>query len=206
MTSDAKYFRIGLDLDGVIYQWTNTARFLLEWQFGIEIGESMYWDHIKEQITQQQWEWLWSSEKGGGVERGLFRHGHCYKGSFETLKELGELGDLVIITHRPKSAILDTMDWLSFHEVRTNEIHMLYREEQKSSISPQCQIYVDDKAANCVDLVENTDGLVCLWDRPWNQQEQKAGLPKNIIVINSWQQFIDLAKEEAWALSPASSE
>lgn len=201
-------FRIGVDLDGVVYNWTDTARFLLEWEFGISLGESMYWDHIKEQISDEQWAWLWNSEKGGGVERGLFRHGHCYRGSFETLKVLAELGDLVIITHRPKSAVLDTTQWLGFHGVPANEIHMMYRAERKSSIEPQCQIYVDDKVENCIDLRENTDAIVCLWDRPWNQQEQKAGLPQGIHVVNSWAAFRQWAnqaeKEATWQSSHAS--
>lgn len=197
-------FRIGVDLDGVIYKWTETARFLLKWRFGVEVGESLHWDYIKEQITESQWLWLWQADEDGGVGRGLFRQGHCYKGSFETLKELSLLGDIVIITHRPKSAIPDTLDWLAFNKIPASTVHLMYREEPKSSVKPECQIYVDDKAENCIDLAENTDGLVCLWSRPWNAGDQKK-LPKDIQIIDSWDRFLELAKEQAWKHEPVLS-
>jgi uncharacterized HAD superfamily protein len=201
--STAIHYRIGVDLDGVIYKWTETARWLLNWKFGVEIGDSTHWDYIKEQITEQQWAWLWQNDPDGGIGRGLFRHGHCYKGSFEAMKELDQLGDIVVITHRPKAAIKDTMEWISFNGIPASTVHLMYREEPKSSVKPECGIYVDDKAANCIDLNENTNGLVCLWDRPWNRAEQK-NLPSEIQIIDSWEKFLELAKEKAWELHPAS--
>jgi uncharacterized HAD superfamily protein len=195
------HFRIMVYLDGVIYKWSDTARWLLEWKFGIEVGESTHWNHILEQTTEEQWKWLWSSEKDGGIGRGLFRHGNCYKGSFEALKVLDEIGDLVIITHRPKAALKDTMDWISYNDIPAPTVHVMYREEPKSSVKPGCDIYVDDKFENVVDLFENTQGLVCLWDRPWNHDGQKH-LPKEIQVVESWDQFITLAKEQAaWKIT-----
>lgn len=197
-----RHFRIGIDLDGVIYRWSDTARFLLLNEFGIDVGESLHWDHIKDQITEDQWAWLWHHEKElGGVGKGLFLHGNCFPGSFEALKELDTIGDITIITHRPKTAVIDTLRWLATHEVPAPGIHILYREEPKSSVKPECQIYVDDKADNCIDLMENTDGLVCLWARPWNTVDRENGLPEEIQVIDNWQTFIDLAKEQAWNLN-----
>lgn len=196
--------RIGVDLDGVVYQWSETARFLLNWKFGVEVGESTHWDYIKECVTPEQWNWLWADDPDGGVGRGLFRHGHCYKGSFEALKEIDRIGDIVTITHRPKSALDDTLSWLSFNKVATSAVHLLYRSENKSEVRPTCQLYVDDKVANCVDLADNTSGVVCLWDRPWNRSEQ-WGMSSDIVIIDSWEQFIKIAteiKEDMW--QPAS--
>lgn len=199
----SKRFRIGVDLDGVVYKWSDTARYLLKWKFGLEIGESLHWDYIVERCTDQQWKWLWEADEDGGIGRGLFRHGHCYKGSFEALKELDQLGDIVIITHRPKTALTDTLDWLSFQQVPASTVHVMYREEAKSSVKPECGIYVDDKASNVIDLHENTGGKVVLWNRPWNLAEQKT-LSKEIEIINTWNDFIELTKEAAWQAQPAS--
>jgi len=162
----------------------------------VEIGESVHWNYIKDQITEQQWEWLWHDAPDGGIGCGLFRHGHCYKGSFEAMKELDRIGDIVIITHRPKSAIKDTMEWISFNGIPASAVHLMYREEPKSFVKPECGIYVDDKVANCIDLSENTDGLACLWDRAWNRAEQKD-LTKEVQIIDSWEKFLTLAKEKA---------
>lgn len=203
MGSNAKHFRIAVDLDGVVYKWSDTARWLLLWKFGVEVGESQHWSYIEENVTEQQWAWLWQDDEDGGIGRGLFRHGHCYKGSFEALKELDQIGDIVTITHRPKAALNDTLQWLAFHRVPTSAVHLLYREESKSSVQPHCQVYVDDKMENCIDLFENTEGLVCLWDRPWNQHQQK-GMPKGIKIVHTWDEFVQLTKEKAWELHPTS--
>jgi len=163
--------RFGIDLDGVLYHWDKTARFLLSHQFGIELApESETWDHIENEITKDQWKWLWTK----GVERGLFRHGNVYRGSIEALNSLSKFGDNVIITNRSHSANQDTMDWLSFHRIPTTEIHLLNGNEPKSIVQPQCDLYVDDNVDKIIDLYNNTDATnICMWKRKYNQYEEE---------------------------------
>lgn len=174
------------------YKWSGTALHLLSTEFGLDLVEPEYWEHIQDQVTPEQWSWLWDE----GVEQGLFRHGGAYPGTFAALDELSALGDITIITHRPQCAVSDTLDWIAFHKIVAPTIHILYREEKKSSVQPFCDIYVDDKVSNCVDLVENTPGLVCLWDRPANKAQQR-GLRGDIHIIDTWEQFIELAQDVA---------
>jgi len=190
-----KAFRIGLDLDGIIYRWGDTASLLLEWEFGIILGEVETWDHIRDNITEHQWDWLWTE----GMDRGLFRHGSVYRGGFEAIRELRQIGDIIVITHRPKSALRDTQDWLSFHRVNAPVVHLLFREESKSSVQPQCHLYIDDKIENCIDLAINTDGVVCLWERPWNETERFL-LPQSVKIVNNWKDFLTIAKDVAWTI------
>lgn len=194
LTSSTKRLRLGIDLDGVTYQWSKTAAWLLNWRFGLDLGESTHWDYLLDHVSPPQWQWLWSPDEDGGIGRGLFRHGHVYKGSFEALRELDQLGDIIIITHRPHSAIDDTMSWLAFNRVPVSTVHVMTDGAPKSSIKPECDLYVDDRASNCIDLAKNTNGTVALWDRPWNRDEQQT-LPTDIHIIGSWTQFLELAKE-----------
>jgi uncharacterized HAD superfamily protein len=157
-----------MDLDGVIYKWAETARFLLNLHFGYKLGVSTHWDYIKNHVSPRHWKWLW----GAGVEEhGLFRHGDCYPGSFEALDQIADAHSIVILTVRPPGATRDTLDWIAFHGIRAREIHLLQSGAKKSSIP--CDIYVDDSLDNVVALTA-AGKRALLWDRPWNRTERRG--------------------------------
>lgn len=189
--------RLGIDIDGVMYHWDRTARYMLRevlpgspYKKDGPLGqESQHWDHIQELVAPEHWKWLWTE----GVRLGLFRHGHLYPGTIQAIRRLAELGDIVVITSRPKAAVPDTMAWLAYQQLHISEVHILVNGEPKSSV-PSCDIYIDDKFENCVELERNTEGFVCLMDRPWNQ----AGLfwPR----VRSWAEFEGFARQTAQEL------
>lgn len=167
--------RIGLDIDGVMYQWDKTARYMLRevlpdspYKKDGPLGkESAHWDYIKEHVEPEHWRWLWKE----GVELGLFRYGHLYPGTIVALRQLATIGELILITHRPKQALNDTLAWLGYLDLPVAEFHFLNHEQSKSSVQPQCDVYLDDKIENCEDLARNTKAqVVALMDRPWNQR------------------------------------
>lgn len=164
--------RIGVDIDGVMYQWSKTARYMLrevlpnspytkDGPLGIE---PLSWNYIQENVDPSHWKWLWTE----GVRLGLLRHGHLYPGTIESIRRLSQVGDVVIITHRSKQAVPDTMAWLSYQQLPISGIHILTNQQPKSSV-PHCDVYIDDKPENCEDLQSNTPGRAFLMNRPWNQ-------------------------------------
>lgn len=193
--------RIGLDIDGVMYQWDRTANYMLRdvlpnSPYGRDVldGESPTWNFIQEHISKEHWDWLWTE----GVRLGLFRHGHLYPGTIQAVRELATLGEVIIITHRPKQAVKDTLAWLTYQDLPLSGVHLLTNGEQKSQVRPECDIYLDDKVENCEDYIENTEGRVVLMGRPWNG----ACSWKNLVVsgkrfnaVTSWQQFIKIVRE-----------
>jgi 5'(3')-deoxyribonucleotidase len=158
--------KIGMDIDGVLYKWIPTARYLIEAQFGIKVPESKHWDTIKESIPAEAWRWLWAA----GVERGLFRHGNAYKGSFDAMDAIVAQGHILhLCTYRPERARQDTEDWVAFHRIPHSGLHILDSKVPKSSL--KCDLYVDDKPENIADVVSHGyKGL--LWNRPWNYAER----------------------------------
>lgn len=182
--------RIGLDIDGVLYQWDKTARYMLrevlpnspyakEGPLG---QESKNWNYIKDHVSSEHWQWLWKE----GVELGLFRYGHLYRGSIVAVRRLAMLGDVVLITHRPKSALNDTLAWLGYLDLPISGLHFLTAEEPKSAVTPQCDVYLDDKGANCIDLAINTSArVVALMDRRWNADCEMEGVNR----VYSWREF-----------------
>lgn len=173
--------RLAVDLDGVLYKWSETAAFLLNDHFGYQLGESNSWDYLQKSITNNEWQWLWT----GGVEKGLFRHGHCEKGGIEALRALFKKGhDVVIVTSRPRQAIQDTLAWIGYHEIPASEIHILGPKVSKAKKVPNCDIYLDDKPTHVRDYSENTQGAAYLFDQPWNRGEED--LPR----IKDWAHFL----------------
>lgn len=179
--------RIGLDVDGIMYKWDLTAGYMLREVLPnspykderLLMAESTHWNHIQEIVSKEHWKWLWSE----GVRLGLFRHGHMYKGTIQAVRRLSALGDIVIITHRPKAAVPDTLAWLAYQQLPISEIHILTNGEPKSRV-PDLDIFLDDKPENCYDMVDNSPKTrVWMWDRPWNQDA--VGISR----IASWGQF-----------------
>jgi 5'(3')-deoxyribonucleotidase len=168
---------IGLDIDGVCYHFERTARYMLRRKLsdeGREVPAALYepsysWNAIEENVSPEDWGWLWTA----GVEAGLFRYGHVVGGAIEGVQALNELGDVVAITTRPKQAVHDTLVWLAtmFDKAPLSGINILSHGQAKSEVRPQPNIYVDDGTHNLDDIVENTKPHVraVLFDQPWNQ-------------------------------------
>lgn len=158
--------RFGLDLDGVLADWHGAARFLLShyWHLDLPPVEQLFrtWDGHLEYITPEQEQWLWTE----GVALGVFRHLKVCKGAIEFCRRLDKLADIVIITKRPKPALQDTLDWLSFHRIPATEVHILADDQSKADIS--VDVALDDGPDNILDYLQDRRTLPLLWLRPWN--------------------------------------
>src|SRR5258706_15952527 len=100
-----------------MYRWDKTARYMLRTERGYDRDQlgrpSRYWNEIKDIVDKEDWQWLW----GTGVKMGLFRYGHLFTGTIEAVRARSALGDCVVMTHRPRSAVQDTLDWLPYNKL-----------------------------------------------------------------------------------------
>jgi len=176
--------RIAVDLDGVLYEWSKTARWMLRNIRGCTDPalrwESEYWSYIPDHVSKEDWSWLWSE----GVRLGLFRHGHVTTGGMEGVKALKAAGHtLVVATHRPPDALRDTLSWLD-HNFGSAEpypwsgIYYLSNEEPKTIVD--AHILIDDKPENVAQWTE-AGRVACLFARPWNR-----GLHKSYTRVAGW--------------------
>ena len=168
-------FRIGLDLDGVAYDWDKTARYMMR-QHYINTGRpvpvelnipAQSWDWINYAVEPDDWKWLWTE----GIAEGLFRYGHIVKGAIEGVQELNELGEVTVITSRPKAAVHDTLVWLStmFDKAPISGLVIqTERDQKKSDVVPVPDVYIDDALHNARDILELTKSEVVLFNQPWN--------------------------------------
>lgn len=179
--------RFGVDVDGVLYKWEPTVRYLIKRKFGLELKAADHWDALDNQLTNNQKQWLWTA----GIKEGMFRHGHVYKGAIDGINSLSTLGDVHLITSRPASAREDTMAWVAFHRLPVSSVTVLRHGDSKADYP--MDVFIDDGPHNITDVMMNTDAYAVLWDRPWNQQFDPQGLrdPQMFKRTNKWEDVLE---------------
>lgn len=183
--------RIGVDLDGTVYDFGTIAAYLLEKFRGLPPLQPPTRWNLREcwPMTDDDWKWLWTS----GIDyHGLYRYGPLYVGAPHVLKCLAFIGDLVIITNRPNSARQDTLDWLSYMHVPSSEAHILGYGKPKSSVP--CDLYIEDAPHNIRELLDNTAATIVVPRRDYNDHE--LFLPP--IHANSWIGYRRIIRSKDW--------
>lgn len=173
--------RIALDLDGVCYNYSATACYLLNHYKGYKLDwtKTSSWGWLQTQVSNNDWQWLWS----GGVKEGLFRYGNIIKGAAEGVKELAKMGKIVVVTSRPTNAIQDTLDWVSFMKFPVAELVIMSHGENKAKTNPD--IAIDDGPKNIEDYV-NAGVATVAFDQPYNQD---VGV-KNFYRAKGWEDVV----------------
>ena len=159
--------RLGIDLDGVVANFTKGWMAFYNEQYGTELVESdsKNWGDLVNLTHFQDIDefWDWSSDLDG---RSVFWHLEPFPGAVEALHELSEEGhEIVIVTTKPPFAIDDTHEWIDRHGIPTREIHIL---EAKWLVD--CDVYLDDGPHVLPGLVKHRpESTVCRYVRPWNR-------------------------------------
>ncbi len=190
--------RIAVDLDGVLYEWDKTARYMLRHyknhaRSGPMGTPATSWNYIEEHIPQADWKWLWTE----GVDLGLFRYGHVVTGAQSAIRDMRTAGNTVIVaTHRPASAVPDTIAWLDLFQKKEagvvfDGIHILTNGEPKHTVA--ADVLIDDKPANLEGWVgHGRQGI--LFDTSLNQGAKPAGTER----AYGWQDATRIVREMTW--------
>lgn len=163
--------RVAVDCDGVLYSWDSTARHMLR-RYLSEMEKpaipgllepSRYWSAIRDMVGNEAWDWLWSH----GVEQGLFRNGHIIKGALDSLRILAKRHEVILVTSRPKNAVMDTLEWVSFmlRGVDISGVHVLHQGQKKTTIP--WDVLIDDGLHNIQDALDAGRRAV-MFSQPWN--------------------------------------
>ena len=176
--------RIGVDLDGVVANFTKGWTKYYEEEFGKKIleddiqswGLSEPLTHFKEDLDF----WKWAKDINGSS---IFRNLEVYENSVETLNELSKSGhDIVIISSKPWWSIHDTLMWLGENKIPTKEIHFI---EDKWTID--CEVYIDDAPYQLENYIENTvDKKIIRFVRSYNKPLD------GVFDIYNWNELIPL--------------
>jgi hypothetical protein len=187
--------QLGMDLDGVIYDWDAAVRSIIKSVYKIDLPTSTHWDFVQESISEEQWKFLWSD---ASVDLGMFS-GEAYAGALGALTELCSFCDVSIITKRPENARVVTLKWLAALDLPLKQIIMLNKGENKGDYLASFNVVLDDSEDNWLDYVNDAsndedheggseDGIF-LWDQPWNRSLKTDNR------VTSWKDFLSLVRQ-----------
>ncbi len=176
--------RIGVDLDGVVANFTKGWTKYYEEEFGKKIledditswGLSEPLTHFKEDVDF----WKWAKDINGSS---IFRNLEVYENSVETLNELSKAGnEIIILSSKPWWSIHDTLIWLGENKIPTKEIHFI---EDKWTI--ECEVYIDDAPYQLKNFKEKvTDKKIIRYVRAYNKPID------GVFDIHNWNELIPL--------------
>ena len=159
--------RIGVDLDGVVANFTKGWTTQYEAEFGKKIlekditewGLSKPLTHFEEEIDF----WKWAKDINGSS---IFRNLDIYEDSLEILYDLSKMGhEIVIISSKPWWSIHDTLIWLGENKIPSKEIHFI---EDKWNVN--CDVYIDDAPHQLENFVNHVpEKLILRFVRPYNR-------------------------------------
>lgn len=159
--------RLGIDLDGVVANFTRGWMSFYNRDFGTELSveESRQWEdvvHLTHFADIDEF-WEWTSDLDG---RSLFWHLDTFPGAIEALHTLAGAGhQIVVLTAKPDFAVIDTHEWIKSNDIPATEVHIL---EDKWAV--ECDVYLDDGPHILPGLVRfRPESTVCRFVRPWNR-------------------------------------
>jgi 5'(3')-deoxyribonucleotidase len=181
--------RLGIDLDGVIANFIGGWMTRYNTEFGASLTDVMVdaWDAALDlthfEHMGEFWEWAGANGQGPTV----FRHLAAYPQAHDTLRELAQSHDIVILTMKPDWAASDTFAWIADQHLPTREVHLL-----RDKWRVDCDVYLDDSPYVVPSLVRHRpDSLVCRFVRPWNTAVEGA------CDIHEWDEFAGIVNREA---------
>lgn len=165
--------RIGIDIDGVLFDWPGAANYAAVEKFGIpHPGPHVTWEHLKDRLTDAQWRWLWSDE---GSDRVFGRIELRYPDAVTAVNAILKAGhhEVHFVTHRdPRRTGLLTAHFLGYYFGchPWAGLHIVQGGTAKRSLG-RFDVFVDDKPETVYDFLWNTDAHVFSPVRPWNAEE-----------------------------------
>ena len=185
--------KIGVDLDGVCYDFTGTFVYIARTYRGIRLPDASNWnewDWPNLWMTKEELDWMWTE---GVRHHGMFRYGHCIKGCVTAINQLKSAGhEIIIVTHRGIDAVHDTLDWLSFMNLPISGLHILTSQEPKTSVA--ADVLIDDKCENLVEWAHSGRTAI-RFQQPWNasMNDQYPG----IVLARGWKEVVMVVEKLA---------
>jgi 5'(3')-deoxyribonucleotidase len=168
-----KKIRLGIDLDGVIYNFVDEFRAYYSEKIGVDIdslSEPTSWEFYRDWgMTDEEY---FTNLGLAAIHSKVFRHGEIYPNARESILKLKEMGfEIVIITARYLSNNPDhmkiiennTRNWLVDNNVAFDEL-IIDNDKTRHGLD----ILIDDNLSNVEALlIAGAYGYV--FDRPWNR-------------------------------------
>lgn len=163
--------RIGVDIDGVLADFTYPVAELASQMFNLEVsGHATHWNWMRDfgvtgDKERELWGWIKEHPEWWGTLPAL-------PGARMAIAYLRESSaEVYFITSKPSFGCkLVVENWLRHHGYPDPTV--LIAEDKAPIVKAlKIQMFVDDRPETCVDVVAKTESRVFMPNRPWNQGE-----------------------------------
>lgn len=189
--------RIGLDLDGVVANWVRAVNETLIQFRAAKLDptfEPDSWDWFQENLSVEDWQFIW---RGGSHH--IFETARPYEGARKFVADLYELGDIVVMTARPKNVWNTTRRWwdLNFGPEIPAGFNFFYSGKSKGLV--EVDVLIEDSyeySHAYLDRCEargNYESQVYLLDRPWNRA-YNCRYRDNLYAVENYAEILALLK------------
>lgn len=188
--------RLGIDLDGVVANFTGGWIDRYNAEFGADLSPDMVleWNHMPELTHFGSSGAFWSWARNGDGPS-VFRNLELYPDAAAALETLAADHEVVILTTKPGWAIHDTFAWLADKEIPTREVHITRHKWQIAT-----DVYLDDSPYHLPELAaQRPDAVVCRYVRPWNRPVDQ------VVDVPDWSAFLELVERTASKAAGADS-
>lgn len=167
MTTQPDRLRIGIDVDGCLYPWSRAVNEAVASRFDLDgLVDHTHWDYLREQLTDEQWHWVWSDN---AVLPVFGRFDLIYPHAREVVNDLCKRHDVHFVTHRnPATTAAVTAQWIGHYFRGYKGIIVCDGSVSKATLAAW-DAFIDDKPKTVHELRES--GVPTLIPkRPWNEE------------------------------------
>lgn len=176
MTSTNYKIRLGLDLDGVVYNFVDEFRAYVSNERGVDpdsLAVVDKWEFYLDwgMTLEEYFATLETAAVGGHV----FKSGQMYDGAAEAVAKVRDMGyEVVAVTARKLTDIVadhqviydNTSNWLTLNGIHFDELIV-----DNDKTTHGLNVLVDDSIGNIENFIV-AGGMGIIFDRPWNQGSQ----------------------------------
>lgn len=185
----SKSKRMGVDLDGISFDFINAFRLWLNDHLDLHIKEeeitSYYWHENRDDINEAD---FWREFDAFGLAGG-YRNLKLLPGTLEALSAIADAGhEIYYVTNRPEYALEDTIAALKEHNFPFRE-NLIFAKGSKSPIIKEknIDVFIDDSPRTIEEITVNTRASVYCRNYKFNEHLDDTFFTR----VNSWEEFLE---------------
>ena len=176
---------VGIDLDGVVYPFVDAFRNYCQERLGVNnLVSPTHWHFYEDWGLDSETFNAWLLE--ASQTHKIFSTYLPYEGVVEAWKELRDMGVKIhVLTARPQSAWVQTIEWLSTHNLHADSLHFGDTKGFLAKIATEKAILLDDQIVY-YEEAEKAGVIPCFVTRDWNKTKTKANRVNNLLEFVSF--------------------
>lgn len=160
--------RIGLDLDGVVANFNEAASHTYNEKFGYGFDPFQVppsWNWREDQVKPEHVKWFWGLNI---KEHFFYKKVEPFEGAQDFVRSLLGIGDVVVLTSRPRDAWQDTIEWWFLYGFpAVNGFNFFAKGGDKWQVPTN--VIIEDNVEYALEYQDKTNAGIILYDWPYNR-------------------------------------